>query len=159
MKKLALVVLIAALGACSQPASPPAAEAPPAAPAAAEPVDTREIMAKPAYALKDVKIDAPAANARLTSPIKVTGAAPGSWYFEAVFPIKLVDEAGAVLAEAPAQAMDDWMTVKPVHFASELKFKVTQETKAWLVLARDNESGETEHDAEIRIPVTLLPNR
>ena len=126
--------------------SPPAAEAPPAAPTAAQ------------HAPVTIVVNAPAAGARVTSPLHVEGAAPGDWFFEAVFPTELRGPDGAVLAEAPAQAQHDWMTEAPVPFVAELRFNVTQETPATLVLKEDMPSG-LPGQREISIPVVLVPGR
>jgi hypothetical protein len=115
------------------------------------------VTAKPEAMLSQLKVETPTPHARLTSPFKVSGQAPGFWYFEAIFPIALVDENGKLLAEAPGQAVDNWMTVQPVRFETEVKFTVTEETRAWLVFTKDNQSGEAVNDGEVRIPVTLVP--
>jgi hypothetical protein len=157
MKSAALALIALFAAACSPPAPSSTADVVEPAASAGAPVDSRAVVAKPESALQQMKLETPVAGARLTSPFKVAGAAPGFWYFEAVFPITLVDETGKLLAEAPGQAKDDWMTEKPVRFESEVQFTVAEETKAWLVLAKDNPSGEAVNDGEVRVPVTLLP--
>jgi len=151
-KSILSALMLLAFAACSPPSQPEAA-----APAAAPPADARVVTAKPASAGEQLKVTAPAPGARLQSGFIAEGSAPGFWYFEAVFPITLVDEAGAVLAEAPGQAVDDWMTAGPVRFRTPVAFKVTGETKAWLVFTKDNETGEAENDGEVRVPVVLVP--
>lgn len=136
---LALVALL--LSACS----PPAAETPPPAEPAAATSTTVTIV-----------VSAPAAGARVASPLRVEGTAPGDWFFEAAFPTELRGAGGAVLAEAPAQAQHDWMTEAPVPFVAELRFNVTRETPATLVLKEDMPSG-LPGQREISIPVVLVP--
>ena len=119
--------------------------------------DTRVVMSEPASAAAELKITSPRPGARLKSGFVAAGIAPGTWYFEAVFPIKLVDENGATLAEVPGQAQGDWMTTEPVAFKSIVNFTVAAEKKAWLVLAKDNPSDEEKNAAEVRIPVILTP--
>lgn len=58
----------------------------------------------------DIIVDSPAPNAVISSPLTVTGTARGTWYFEASFPVRLLDDLGNELAVAPAQAQGDWMT-------------------------------------------------
>ncbi|HEY4499195.1 MAG TPA: Gmad2 immunoglobulin-like domain-containing protein [Candidatus Paceibacterota bacterium] len=103
-------------------------------------------------------LDTPTVNQGVTSPIYISGRARGNWYFEASFPVELRDERGIVLAQAPAQAQGEWMTTELVPFLLELSFaKPTTTIKATLVLKKDNPSGLPEHDAQIEIPVVLIP--
>jgi hypothetical protein len=94
------------------------------------------------------------ANDRVKSPLTVKGVAPNNWYFEAVFPVRLLDANGIVIAEAPAQAQTDWMTEGPVPFIAELNFAVNGDTAATLVLAEDMPSG-LPGQREVRLPLTL----
>jgi len=90
----------------------------------------------------------------IESPFIVEGKAK-AWYFEATFPVKLVDEQGKVLLETYAQAQGDWMTAEFAPFKSALEFEVEADTKANLILMKDNPSGLSENDEQISIPVTL----
>lgn len=103
-----------------------------------------------------INITSPAPGARVTSPLRVEGTAPGDWFFEAVFPVQLRSADGQVLAEAPAQAQSDWMTEAPVPFVAELRFEITAETQATLVLQEDM-PGEEQAPREILLPVVLVP--
>jgi hypothetical protein len=136
--RLAHLAAVFALAACS----PTEGTAP------AEPAD--------AAAGVTIVVTTPAAGARVTSPLRVEGAAPGDWFFEAVFPTQLIGADGAVIAEAPAEAQRDWMTEAPVPYVAELRFSVTQETPATLVLREDMPSG-LPGQREISVPVVLVP--
>lgn len=134
MRRLAFIALALALAACD-PAQPPLS-----------PPNTE-------VARGEARMDTPQPGARVTSPLVVTGAAPGSWYFEAVFPAQLLDANGALIAEAPAQAQGDWMTQAPVPFRAELNFTVETDTPAILLLQEDmQEDGAAR---ELRVPVVL----
>lgn len=102
-----------------------------------------------------VVVNFPKLNAKLSSPILIEGKAIGTWFFEASFPIKLVDENGKLIAQSIAQTKDDWMTTDYVKFDGKIGFKADTEQKAYLVFQKDNPSGLPEHDAEYRIPVIL----
>ncbi len=94
------------------------------------------------------------AGSELRSPAVITGEARGGWYFEASFPVKLVDAAGQVLAQAPAQAQGDWMTNEFVPFTVTLPFIIAPSTKTGTVIfANDNPSGLPENDKEVRVAV------
>lgn len=103
-----------------------------------------------------VVINAPAANARVTSPLRVEGTAPGDWFFEAQFPAQIRGADGQVLAEAPARAQSDWMTEAPVPYVAEFQFTVTEETPATLVLQEDM-PGDEANPRETTVQIVLLP--
>jgi hypothetical protein len=104
-------------------------------------------------------VDTPAANARVASPLAVTGIAPANWYFENQFPVRLLDAQGAEIAFAPAHPRVNWTeNAEPKQFDAELSFDVESDTAATLVLQEDMpREGETPR--QVRIPVTLLPPR
>ena len=104
-----------------------------------------------------IRVSSPMPNQKITSPILIRGEARGNWYFEASFPVKLVDQNGVILAVAPVQAKGEWMTTYFVPFSIDLGFKVSESTPATLVLEKDNPSGLPEHADEIRIPLILEP--
>ena len=136
----AAAVCFAALAGCSQPQQP--AETPPA---------TTEAVAGPR-----VVISTPTSGARVTSPLVVEGTAPGDWYFEAQFVGQLRGADGAVLAEAPARAQEDWMTEAPVPYRAEFTFNVTQDTPATIVLQEDM-PADNANPREVSVPVVLVP--
>jgi hypothetical protein len=135
----AALAFAAALGACT----PPATEAP-----------TETVPAETAAVT--ISVTNPTPGARISSPLRVEGTAPGDWFFEAVFPAELRSADESLIAESPAQAQSDWMTEAPVPFVAELHFTVTQETPATLVLQEDM-PGDAQAPREIRVPVVLVP--
>src|SRR5258708_4994911 len=55
-----------------------------------------------------VKVSLPLSGAQISSPLGVQGTVTcGGWFFEASFPIKVLDGDGKVLGQAPAQALGD----------------------------------------------------
>ncbi len=99
-----------------------------------------------------IEVTAPTANATVASPLTVTGRARGPWYFEASFPVKLLDSNGNELAFVPAQAQGEWQTEDFVPFQATLTFTTNDQTGT-LVLMKDNPSGLSENDDAISIPV------
>ena len=85
----------------------------------------------------------------------VTGKARGTWYFEASFPIEVLDNNGKVLAQTPAKAQGDWMTADFVPFKAELTVPQSYVGPATIVLKKDNPSGMPERDASVSIPITI----
>ncbi len=100
-----------------------------------------------------IRVSAPTANATVSSPLVVTGEARGNWYFEASFPVRLLDANGQELAVGPAQAQGEWMTTNFVPFRISLTFATPTTPTGTLVLEKDNPSGLPENADEIRIPV------
>ncbi len=100
-----------------------------------------------------IRISEPLNNALIKSPVVVKGTARGNWYFEASFPIKVLDANGKVLGSAPAQAQGDWMTTNFVPFSLSLPFASSTTATGTIVLQKDNPSGLPQNDAEVRIPI------
>ena len=103
-----------------------------------------------------IHVFAPPANAVVESPLVVRGEARGSWYFEASFPVKLYDGNGILLAQTPAQAQSEWMTLDFVPFEARLFFVHPTTITGMLVLEKDNPSGLPENADFISIPVHFL---
>ena len=100
-----------------------------------------------------IRVSMPLPSAIVKSPLKVTGEARGTWYFEASFPVKLFDGNGKELAITPAQTESDWMTTEFVPFSATLVFDAPQTATGTLVLEKDNPSGLPENDDSVIIPV------
>ena len=100
-----------------------------------------------------VKVIKPAPNQVVQSPLIIEGEARGTWFFEATFPVKLLDANGDVIATHFAQAQDDWMTEDFVPFKAQIEFEKPAADTGVLVLEKDNPSGLSENDAKIEIPV------
>jgi hypothetical protein len=98
-------------------------------------------------------INNPRPNQEISSPLNISGEARGYWYFEADFPIELLDEDGNVIGTAIASAKDDWMTEDFVEFEAVLEFEKPESQKGTLILKKDNPSGLSENDDELIVPV------
>ena len=101
----------------------------------------------------DILVISPSPTDLVSSPLSVTGQAKGTWYFEASFPVRLLDADGNEIAVTPAQAQGDWMTEDFVPFTAVLEFEQPQTPTGTLVLQKDNPSGLPEYDDSISIPV------
>jgi hypothetical protein len=101
----------------------------------------------------EIKIDTPSSNQVISSPLEITGQALGNWYFEASFPVKLIDDKGQIIAQGPATAQSDWMTTDMVPFKAELKFSGVTSTLGMLIFANDNPSGLPENEKQLGVPV------
>ncbi len=102
-----------------------------------------------------ITVGLPFAGAVVGKEFKVIGKARGSWFFEASFPIELLDKDGKKLASGIAQAKGDWMTENFVEFSADIKAPSSYIGKATLVLKKDNPSGLPEKEASISFPLTV----
>ncbi|MFZ2836624.1 hypothetical protein D3C85_371620 [compost metagenome] len=92
----------------------------------------------------------------ISSPLVLAGEIPGSWSFEASFPVLLLDPARKTIGQAVAGLEGDWMTDNYVPFSSTLTFEAPSAGGSGvLVLRKDNPSGLPENDDEIEIPITF----
>ncbi len=93
----------------------------------------------------------------IESPLVIDGEARGTWYFEASFPVRLLDGNGKEIAVTHMEAQSEWMTEEFVPFKGTLTFTPPETGTGTLVLEKDNPSGLPEHSDELRIPVRFKP--
>ncbi|HEY4518070.1 MAG TPA: Gmad2 immunoglobulin-like domain-containing protein [Candidatus Paceibacterota bacterium] len=106
-----------------------------------------------------IRVTSPLPNSEVKSPLVITGKARGTWFFEASFPIVMVDWDGRIIGEGHAEAKENWMTQDFVPFEATLTFNVDSNAysnRGALILKKDNPSGLPEHDDAIEIPVVLI---
>lgn len=116
-------------------------------------------------------VTSPLKDSVVTSPLTITGEAPGFWYFEATFPVTLVNWDGLIIAEGYATALGEWMTEDNVPFTATLEFTdvlpLTDEIedlsqveefmkKGTLILQRDNPSGLPENDDAVEFSIRFV---
>ncbi len=103
-----------------------------------------------------IVIDAQLRDIQVTSPLTVTGKARGTWYFEASFPIIVVDWDGKIIGQGIAEAKSDWMTEDFVPFKATVEFTVATDTpyrRGSIIFKRDNPSDLPQNDNALEIPV------
>lgn len=100
-------------------------------------------------------VESPTPGAVTGKDFLVVGEARGYWYFEASFPVTLLDKDGKVLVQTFATAQDEWMTENFVHYRAEVKVPQSYIGPATLVLKKDNPSGLPENDASISFPIVV----
>ncbi len=107
----------------------------------------------PAFTSEKVIVDNVGPNSLVTSGMEITGQAK-LYYFEASFPVTLVDAKGRVILQTHAEAQSDWMTSEFVPFkVVNFEFSKPATPTGTLILAKDNPSGLPEHDEQVEIPV------
>ncbi|MDP3953904.1 MAG: Gmad2 immunoglobulin-like domain-containing protein [bacterium] len=100
-----------------------------------------------------IMVSNPRPNQIIQSPLVIQGEARGFWFFEADFPVKLLDGKGEIITRGIARTQSDWMTEDFVSFRVELIFSAPLTEKGTLILEKDNPSGLPEHADELRIPI------
>lgn len=103
-----------------------------------------------------IQVELPYPDAVVGREFSVLGRARGTWFFEASFPVVLLDKDGRVLAQGVAQAQKDWMTTEFVPFKADLK--VTDSNyigKGTLILKKDNPSGDSVRDASVSFEINV----
>lgn len=102
-----------------------------------------------------IVLESPQVGSAVSSPFTITGKARGTWFFEASFPVVLVDENNTVVAAGVAQAKGEWMTEDFVPFSATLTFAPHKKGEGTLILKKDNPSGDPARDDSLRVPVTF----
>ncbi|PKM91574.1 hypothetical protein CVU82_01725 [Candidatus Falkowbacteria bacterium HGW-Falkowbacteria-1] len=100
-----------------------------------------------------IRVENPRPNQFIENQLLIKGEARGTWYFEASFPIFLYDNNGKEIAISIAQAKSDWMTENFVSFEAVLEFSTPETNNGFLIFKKDNPSGLSEYDDELKIPV------
>jgi hypothetical protein len=95
----------------------------------------------------------PRKGATVASPLEVAGRVPGSWSFEADFPIEIQDADRHQVADGHATVKGEWMTEDDVDFAGTIEFDPPETASGFLVLRKSNPSGQPEHEDQLEIPI------
>lgn len=113
-----------------------------------------EIVLPPDDKSNLIIVDYPQAGGLITSPLTFSGQARGTWFFEASFPVFLVNWDGLIIAQGIAQATEDWMTEEFVPFTGSLEFEMPDYgDNGALIFQKDNPSGLPEFDDALEIPI------
>jgi len=118
-----------------------------------EPMPTEGCEDEELAVSENIRVFSPKPNEEISSPVEISGEAIGPWYFEADFPIELVDENGKSLAEGFVTAQGEWMTEDFVPFNGTLEFDPDEAKSGKLIFRKDNPSDLPELDEEFIVPV------
>jgi hypothetical protein len=108
-----------------------------------------------AYKNNLIWVGGPLPNETVINPITLYGAAKGSWYFEASFPIKVLDANGKVLGQTAAEAQGDWTSSEYVPFVASLQYSAPATPTGTLILEKDNPSGLPENADQLSLPIVF----
>ena len=102
-----------------------------------------------------ITVELPFPGAVTGKDFSIIGKARGNWFFEASFPIEVLDKDGKSLYKGIAQAQGEWMTTDLVAFKASVNIPQSYIGPATLILKKDNPSGIAEKDASISFPITI----
>jgi hypothetical protein len=105
-----------------------------------------------------ISVDMPLPDAQVSSPLIIKGQARGNWFFEGSFPITLTNWDGLIIAQGHATAQGDWMKTEYVPFTASIDYTLPAGTpyrRGFLILHKDNPSGESKYDDSLELPVQL----
>lgn len=101
-----------------------------------------------------IEVYTPLSDETVPNPLQIVGRVPGTWSFEASFPIELLDANGNTLAKEPAQLQGDWTTENLTPFTLFLDdFDQPAGSSGKLILHKDNPSGLAENDDSVTISI------
>lgn len=103
----------------------------------------------------EYKMVTPLPNDEVDCTFDIEGEISGSWFFEGVFPIKLVSGAGTEILTVQAKAVGDSYTDELVKFTAEMTCTNICNGDAKLVFLKENPSGEAANDDSFEIPITF----
>lgn len=101
----------------------------------------------------EIKVESPLSGEKITSPLRVTGKARGSWFFEGIFAGVLLDGNRKTVGVGIMKAEGDWMTENFVKFSGEIPYSGQGTENGILLLRSDNPSGQPANQKEIKIPI------
>jgi hypothetical protein len=109
-----------------------------------------------------IHVTFPQAGDVVTSSLRVIGEARGGWYFEASFPVVVVDWDGRIIGQSPVQAKGDWMTADFVPFEGTINFTKSECAAGAdyckhgaVIFKNDNPSGQASTSFAVEVPVTF----
>lgn len=105
-----------------------------------------------------IKVNYPKPFDEISSPVEVSGMARGNWFFEASFPITIVDWDGKIIGEGYATAEGDWMTTEFVPFSGTVNFDLENDAvykRGAIIFRKDNPSDIREFDDALEIPINF----
>ena len=101
-----------------------------------------------------LEVSLPHAGDIVSSPLAIEGQETGGeWFFEASFPITVLDGDGSVIGLGEAQALSDWMTTGTVPFSASITFKKPRFATGTILFENDNPSGFKANQKSFRLPI------
>jgi len=106
------------------------------------------------FSSENVRVFRPIAGDNVPRQFTVLGEARGSWFFEASFPIKVVDTNNNQVGTGIAMTAENWMTAEFVPFTAQVTVE-NYSGPATLVFLKDNPSGLPENDDSVEFSIIV----
>ena len=101
-----------------------------------------------------IRVEQPKPGQVIESPLAVTGAARGAWYFEGDFAVKLLTANDQQLGTGILTAQSNWMSSDEVRFEGQITFDRPGGVKrGQLLFESANPSGRPEHQKTAILPI------
>jgi hypothetical protein len=107
-----------------------------------------------------IKINNIKANQEITSPVVIKGEARGSWFYESIFPILIVDWNGKIIGQGLASADEELMNDEFVPFSATIEYDKAEisglyANRGSLILIKTDMSDSPQNDDALEFPITL----
>jgi hypothetical protein len=107
-----------------------------------------------------IKITNIKANQNITSPVVIKGEARGTWFYESIFPVLIVDWDGKIIGQGLANADGEWKTDDFVSFSATIEYDKSEisglyANRGSLILIKTDMSDSPQNDDALEFPVTL----
>lgn len=99
----------------------------------------------------------PEENEAISFPLIIKGEAKGTWFFEASFPVEILNDKQELVTTGIAQAEEDWMTENFVPWTVKFDTKPAglNSTNAFIKFKNDNPSGDPANEKSFLLPIRL----
>ncbi len=101
-----------------------------------------------------IQVTQPEPEIQISSPVTISGMAPGTWFFEGGLNITLHEIDGTEIGSTNATSSESWMTTEMIPFAATLEFE-TEQNVGYLQINKANPSGLPENEQTLYWPVTF----
>jgi hypothetical protein len=119
-------------------------------------LDEFNLMLETFKFVPSVDIDQPLPRTQITSPMEISGRAPGTWFFEATMSAELRTVDGEIIEQTPLMSTNGWMTEEQVPFEGTMEFEIPPNVSdVILVIRAANPSGLDELERILRIPLQV----
>lgn len=88
---------------------------------------------------------------------EVEGSVVGDWFFEGVFPVRVINQEGEIMDSLSAEALEEWTTEEAVPFSFKIETDLDEESIVVLKFEKSNPSGLEENSDSAEITITLKP--
>lgn len=116
---------------------------------------TPSIIPSPYPTHESIIIVSPRAGSLVSEKITIVGRARGEWFFEGVFPIKILNNDGEEIASGIAVAQENSYTEEYVPFAATVTVDTEENTSGFIEFQKDNPSGLQENSESYQIPIII----